>query len=290
MKEITNIELIERYIDGELNSTDATAFEKQIEADPKLKNEVIFQKDMISALQNARRSDLKARLAAIEVSAGFSNIQRFAIAASTLIVGSMIYFGVSEMGTQTEITAETSDEIENITPVVTENIEVTPTNNVVNVVENTLDESVESVEVPKNQNTTVNTNQVTTSNDDLTTAPIIPGIPMDEEDELSIDNIDNEPKGASHLTTRNVVANSGVPIPKMHSAKKKGQLAYEYDKENLDLYGDFNKEYYLYELTGTGNIYLLFNDMYYEITETKSKTPLKEVQDLSIIESLNSQR
>jgi len=289
MKEITNNELIERYLQGDLSSVDSTAFEKQIEGDSKLKNEVDFQRDLISSLKNARSNDLKMRLASIDVSAGFSSVQKFAVAASTLLVGSMIYFGVSEYNsTPVEEQVVSTDDVEMIEPIIADEIE--SFNDAVDkvVVE---EKAVDNSEVEPNEAPTVAVEiqeevkvEGTRNENPMIIAPEIPS----EDDESFVADDVNEPSGANSPTMKSFIDN----IKKnMHAPKKKGQFAYEYDKENLDLYGDFgSKPYYLYELKGTGKLYLKYDLKYFEISETKSRVPLQEIHDVSIIESLNNQR
>ncbi len=289
MKEIINTELIEQYLQGQLNDVDSAAFEQQIDADPNLKNEVDFQRDMISSLENARDSDLKLRMAAIAVGAGFGAVQKFAITASTLVVGSMIFFGISEFNSTTESELiESQGKIETVDIVVSNESEEETVGSINSDV--IIEEELAPVEVASDVNiskplipTVVVENRISNDSQVFDT----PSIPMDD-DEVVVDDINEEPKGANSTTTKSLLEKYDV---NKHPAKKKGQYAYEYDKENLDLYGDFTgKEYYLYELKGTGKIYLLFDAKYYEISETKSRTILMEIQDLSTIESLKSQK
>lgn len=286
MEEITNIELIENYINGNLNGTELASFEQRMDSDPSLKSEVDFQKNVISSIQRARSVDLKMRLAAIEVSAGLSTLQKVGIAASVLILGSVIYFGITEYST-VELKEDVSEvnvvELEtNLTSEVTEEtVDETATLAVVEVIDESL---VESTPVSEK---VIDSKDVSNKAEQNPTVFTVPEIPSEEEEFIS--NATYEaPSGANSTRIKTVMDKNEIVV---HKAAKRRGYFYKYDQENLDLYGDFDgKEYYLYELNGTGKLYLLFDNKYYEISETKSKSRLQEISDSTIIKSLNNQK
>ncbi len=65
-----DIEKIEAYLLNRLEPEEKTAFEKAMNQDPVLAQEVTIQKDAIQAIQQLRKAELKARLNAIEINNG----------------------------------------------------------------------------------------------------------------------------------------------------------------------------------------------------------------------------
>lgn len=288
MKEVKNIELIEKYLSGELSDSESNSFEKLMDADVQLKEEVAFQKDLVSSIQNARRLELKARLAGIDVSAGLTGLQKIGVAASTLLVGSMIYFGVSNYSSEEkQVLVNEETIIENLEepnegfsddvslPVVEEAVIEKESDLPKEDIKSNLDDAI------KNEGVILETASNEIEQQDVS----VPFVPFDNEDDVIVKEA-SEPSSSSYTTMKSLVDKHEIFT---HNSNKPGYF-YQYNKENINLYGDFSgKEYYLYELKGTGKMYLLFNEKYFELTHTKSKKPLKQIQDLSVIESLKNQ-
>ncbi|MBC7923295.1 MAG: hypothetical protein H7Z75_19635 [Ferruginibacter sp.] len=88
---------IEAYLRNELSPTDQMAFEQRVAQDPLLQNEVTLQGEIIAALQQHRRTELKERLNQIDVN-GESRYPSYLIWASLVAVallgvGAWLYLG-----------------------------------------------------------------------------------------------------------------------------------------------------------------------------------------------------
>ena len=67
MSDHNQIERIEKYNAGSMSANDATLFEKDLATDPSLKAENNFQSDIINGLKEYRKTQLKCRLDAIDI-------------------------------------------------------------------------------------------------------------------------------------------------------------------------------------------------------------------------------
>lgn len=90
-------EQIEAYLNGQLPEVEQLAFKDKLQKDPLLKQEVEFQEDIMNALQQYRKVQLKSRLQNIEVApvnnTGFLRLRWGAIAAGIVVVAtSGLYF------------------------------------------------------------------------------------------------------------------------------------------------------------------------------------------------------
>lgn len=67
MEEPNYTDMFEAYWRGELSETEKNHLESLVEQDPALKTEFLLQKDIMDALQNYRKNEIKQRLAAIPI-------------------------------------------------------------------------------------------------------------------------------------------------------------------------------------------------------------------------------
>src|SRR5690606_34168036 len=94
-RKLNHIEQIERYLEGNMSGEELQAFEKLLDKDPMLKSEFQLQEDIISAIKESRKAELKARLDNINVGAyntGISGAKIILTGAITAAVGLGIYF------------------------------------------------------------------------------------------------------------------------------------------------------------------------------------------------------
>ncbi len=96
--------LVSRYLEGELPDIERLDFESQLITDPLLQEEYHMQKDMIEAIKQLRRTELKSKLAQIHVPEPFwfftPGFKIAAISSFTAIVGVATYLYFSTDGTR----------------------------------------------------------------------------------------------------------------------------------------------------------------------------------------------
>lgn len=94
-RKLNHTEQIERYLEGNMSGEELKAFEKLLDKDPMLKSEFELQQDIINAIKESRKAELKARLDNINVGAyntGISGAKIVLTGAITAAIGLGIYF------------------------------------------------------------------------------------------------------------------------------------------------------------------------------------------------------
>ena len=96
-KNIQHPDFIDAYLKHKLSETERLSFERQMQKDPLLQNEVNLQRDIVRSLAEVRKAELKARLNAIPLDtpvAWYGNVKWMAAAltALTIGVGAYLYF------------------------------------------------------------------------------------------------------------------------------------------------------------------------------------------------------
>src|SRR5690348_13754907 len=98
----SDFELLDDYLSNRLNESDKLAFEKKIEGDPELKQELKVQQEFVDGIRNARVAELKSMLNNVPVPP-ISNPTSVLIKAGTwtvvtglVITGVYFYFSGNE--------------------------------------------------------------------------------------------------------------------------------------------------------------------------------------------------
>ena len=86
------IETIDAYLRGDLTPAEVASFETQLEHDPTLSEELAFQKQVVSGLQEARKLELKSRLAQVDVTGAAVNQYGWAKLTGGLIIATILGF------------------------------------------------------------------------------------------------------------------------------------------------------------------------------------------------------
>lgn len=298
-------ETIDSFLRGDLNSAETEAFNKAVSADPKLKQEVSIQKDIIDTVKQHRHQQLKDRLNAIDVKPvgiGFFGSPYVKLAASigivALLVGSFSLFNKNEPAiTAVEskpadvaykpATAETyyltSDEIKKTDSepkmIYSPPTIITPTTKTTT---SATDATVNSSKVAKNSKTQNGASDA--SHSDLAEEPL--------DTDNTIDGINDN----FDMPTMNHGGNtSSISSPQIKvSIVKENNLGYRFFNNQLFLHGNFsNSTYELYELNNkpSKQLFLYFENNYYELIQGKTKvTSLTPITDKAILLQLTQLR
>ena len=279
-------DLIEAYIENRLPEAEKHAFENELKSDTELQKEVSLQKDIINALQEVRKAELKARLSNLPTPSGLTSLQKFGIAAVTLSAGALLTLGLLD-ASKLENTNLTVTSPQPTQEVVIEKTKVEETI----VVE---DKALETIVVE--EATTANEQQSTskkvrktstdknTSNNQQLSSPS-PGM-FELEDASSLEHHSTtSPKNGLGSKEKSDAPSYNTTIE--HSNKK---FMYKYDGENLTLIGDFStKPYTVIESPShkTAELYLSFDGKYYEIRESKKAVDLVPIQNAALLKELS---
>lgn len=277
---------IDDYLSGKMGESDKLSFENQINNNSLLKQELSFQRDIITSLKGARNLELKARLNAIDV-AGVSTgahvgwkIAAGLVIATGLFTASYLYFkNTTQVITSQPIAVDTAQKT-----IVSEKTITTEVEKRKETVSQIVSESTTSPE----ESTIINKK-------DKTPNPIVkkysdvrfdvPVVPHTEQD------LHTEANAASpneNLATENKQIKSAVEVALDHKSEFK--FHYRYFNNKLYLLCDFgSKPYDLIELNRkkTRTLYLFFDKNYYELKDNQSDaTALKIIKNNTIIKQL----
>jgi hypothetical protein len=290
---MTNSELINAYLDNELNEAERLQFEERLRLEPDLKEELSLHEDIIEGIRNTRKAELKHRLNQVDVGghSGWSTAQVLGTIAIIAAGVTAVYFLYPENESQNNIetTRETvnnelrSDEsIEKPAEVIQaekEDIESTQT----------VDEP-EEAEVYSDKNVAVEENQEVTTGE-------AERQPEDKRPVVapSFDNGDAErsdvkaPDGA--ILGEMVTGDSRVDVEVIRNMPNR-DFHYTFEDETLKLYGDFDNDLYeIFEFNSDKGQrwFLSYEDKYYSLDATATGImPLTEIEDNKLLDVLKN--
>ena len=93
-------EQIDNYHSGQMSAEEIASFESKLSSDPALKAESDFQKEIVNGLKEYRKTQLKARLDAVDLTPSWMEfaqqstlMKSFGGVAIATLIGAGIYFG-----------------------------------------------------------------------------------------------------------------------------------------------------------------------------------------------------
>ncbi|QNL21140.1 hypothetical protein HZR84_04030 [Hyphobacterium sp. CCMP332] len=290
---------IEKYISGEMTSEELRSFENEMDNNSELKEEVSFQKDVISALKMERKAALKARLNNVKIPSPYSSYYTAGIASVALISG-IVFFSTfwpmeeenmiplkEELTEIAETTPENSDEIIN---------EIIPESESTNDIENEAilngekDKSEEMVSGRIIEKEVISENPARLKTENKALNIITPKAPEPLSDTgISKSDLDND-KDDLINTDKRETNKVEVEIKTSNDYK----FHYQYYNNKLFLYGDFSKSpYELIELNrdDSKKLYMYFSGKYFALeTNQMDIAKLSPIRDKIIIKGLDNLR
>ncbi|MEP5612398.1 MAG: hypothetical protein ABJP45_09125 [Cyclobacteriaceae bacterium] len=306
MPQKNQIERIEEYHSGNMSPEETASFEKELNSDPSLKAESNFQSDIINGIKEYRKTQLKTRLNAIDVSPGWMEfaqqsalVKSFGGLAVATAIGSGVYFLAETKENPTiKPTGEVVAHAEMNVPAAKEiQFELTlpalPATDLADRVEVTRKVGTEetSVDQVQPQTSTVVENSPTEEantqkNKEETFAP---SFSAPDVAEIS----DNKEIGSATLDEVPSIATATEgelkPIEVESKNSKSNKIKYKYFDGKLFLNGNFNEEpYEILEINSASGrrIYLLHMKKYYEVKLNDRLSELPEVRDIKLIQEL----
>ena len=290
-------ETIDSFLRGDLSSAEVTAFNEGLAADPKLQQEVSFQRDIIDSVKQNRHQQLKNRLDSIDikpVGIGFYSSPYFKLAASigvvAFIVGTFSFFNTTEDNNADIVESnETGIEYTEKSSVKQPLIASEENTNSNSKVENTT--SAPAVEHIDSKATTVSkTNSKPQKGTPNTTYEDLSEEPMDSENTIEGINENFDMPTADHGGNTSNISSPQIKV----SIVKENNLGYRFFNNQLFLHGNFsNSTYELFELNNkpSKQLFLYFEKNYYELIQGKTKiTSLTPITDKAILIQLNQLR
>lgn len=279
--EMNEIEKIDDYITGRLSGKEKEDFEKQMEANPSLREDVALQQQIAEGIRKARVAELKRMLNNVPVGGNGWGPGKIAATALTAgLVASALYFYLG----QDPVSETSASKVETAQPAQTDKKEVaTEPTSVAAQPDKTKVESVESSSTPtKNQPIKEEAKPV-----NPVRKPSLDVVDPTEDLEAGKDNPTND------LTSQPSV----VEVSKMEvvtsAADRKYKFHYQFRDSKLMLFGPFDKELYeVLEIHGDSHaVFLFYKSNYYLLDEKQSKiSPLTPIKDAQLLQRLREYR
>ncbi|MCE7864485.1 MAG: hypothetical protein DYG99_13165 [Bacteroidetes bacterium CHB5] len=278
---MSNFDLIDDYLTNRLSEAQKESFEQQLAADPSLKADVEFQRQIIESVKSARAAELKSMLNNIPISpvSKFTSLKVAAgIVGGALLIGSVYLF--NSKGPDEPIT-EPIDSV-----VITEN-EFIPSD-------------VNGFEEEREEATTTHAQQKETNSKTETTvkAPAV-------KKEVAKPTLEVIDPSAELVGSTSSPVNHGATIPTtpvtevkslevaIDGSNRKYKFHYQFTAGKVVLYGSFDDSLYeIIELNGGKHaVYLYYQGKYYKLDDQATDiTPLQVVTDKSILNKLENYR
>lgn len=283
-------EIIESYLTGKMSGGEKSLFESAMMQDPLLRSEVALQKDVVSALSDFRKAELKARLNKIDVGAANNSFVNGKIAAGICLLALLgagtfyVFSSEKEEIQQIAVVEEKADmqkpepETQGIEEIVIEEpVQSESKKNVVLKQSTTKSYSVKPLDKKEDQEEI-----------EVTPEVVLPRVLPVSNDAGDLSGTVNVPKGD---VTSSTSAISSKPAVYCEKGNRK-DFHYKYFNNKLYLYGDFNEDLVEFlELNSNKrkNVYLHYNKNYYLLNQNQiERAPLVKINDTEVIKQLEA--
>ena len=280
----TQPDKIDHYLRNEMSPAEVKDFESLISESPELKAEVNFQKNIVEGLQEYRKSQLKSRLAQIEVGPSTSLWQSsYAKIAGAVSVAAVIGIGAYVLSSDPEEAPQemisSGGPLNIVQPSVPEVSEFT----VIEKSEPARSVASEPKEKVAEPTIEVVEETIDESKKEFSLAVSVPGDQkIQEEQGFEVPGIKEE-----LVEIEGEASKTQLEVEQQPSSDNK--LSYRYFGGKLSLYGDFSgSPYEILEInTNKGRaVYLFFESKYFAISPTNEIVELDILDDPEVIEQL----
>lgn len=275
---------IEQYLQGSLSAEEVKTFEQEMQSNPEIQSEVNMQKNIIEAIKQTKRMELKASLSQINPSYVSPLTQKIAIAAVSLLTVSLVSVGiystiakndVIDIKEDTQIVIATEKQVNpDVENVLSKEKNTTTENTELAVQELSQSTSTAKVKTPSNKNNPISKSSSTSSsnttlNQKKSFDPLALGQDSGDDNDISAKNGRIETDKSSNTIENSKVDYSVDPNYDF--------LGYKYDGKNLQLLGKFAGEAYIVEKK-MNLLVLRYNNKIYQIIESNKVERLDKHQ------------
>jgi hypothetical protein len=289
-----DFDILDEYAGNRLNPEDRAAFEKQLESDAELKNELSLQREIIEGVRTARKAELKKMLNDVPLSSipseGMSTALKLGlwVVAAGLVASSAYFYFNREDSTlaQSPVTNEIKEESTQ-DAVVTEP-EVTTESN--------------QDEQPAQEQPVQPQPKASEKQADVTPAPKASSTEKVEEQQAvepsTLDVFDpsqdaeNVDQAAADENGPKISTKSSIAV--VTEVDKRYNFHYQFRDNKLFLYGSFEKNFYeIMEFFSNNKrtMFLYYKDNYYLLNDADEKVkPLAPINDAALLKKLRDYR
>lgn len=276
------LEMMDDYLSNRLNAEDKAVFEKQVQADPQLAQELNIQKGLVEGLKQARVAELKSMLNNIPVSPVSGGSSLLTKVGTWVVVAGLVITGIYFYSTQEEDTASGTKKIAGQTPEVQpEVVEVPETES------EAAPEKQEEPATPVDKTEKKKADQKPEVTEPATAKPDV-FVPADETDE---ETKKYEREQMENIKEAFVTSSIVVETDTM---SKKYSFHYVFRDSKLILYGAFEKNVYeILEFIGDEKrtVVLFYKSNYYLLDIDKTEaTRLSPIRDPKLLKMLKTHR
>lgn len=282
MSETNYFRLIEAYFEGNISPADKAMLDAKISSDPLVKAEFDLQQNIVKGISNARKQELKSRLASIDlpIHTGIltgSGVKWLAgTVAGVTIFGSLLYWSLISFD-------------DNIKPIdIKINQEIAFNDNSLadfpKLIEENNDTEEEKVFKTRSSKAKISKEKTEVVKEEKdATAKVQPQALMSYEDDKLFTNQNED--NLENIANREVAHNRAdkTEIEFLDAIEEKDNFHYRYYNSKLYLYGDFNEmPYQIIELNDKGKkqLFLSHNEEVYIIKDNTTEiTELRKLQD-----------
>ncbi|UII26968.1 hypothetical protein LVD15_00595 [Fulvivirga maritima] len=316
---MSEVEKIDAYFGNEMTEAEKMDFENSVQNDPSLKKEFEFQNDIVNALRENRKAELKAMLNKVPVSGSMSAGSSFSVGKiASLIVGAAI-MGISVYFLTNSDAAESTATIST-----TENQPVKPETLLEPAISNeksNSDEeliSIESEQASSSESNEANvqnfsdeqsspeksednmTSVSSTTNNTEATQNVVVSKPEINKPVLSNfndaqNNADSLEAPGGSLVNKTYKEQKSIEV-EIEEGSKRHNFHYHFVDGKLFLLGDFDKNLYeILEINTDSDkaIFLYYKDQYYSLDKQQEKiealTPIKDNSLVAKLERIRSE-
>ncbi len=292
-----DLELLDQYVSNRLAAQERTAFEKKLEADSSLKQELQVQQRVVEKLREARVSELKTMFNSIptsELETGGSSVgTKVALwAAVAAVTGAGVYFYLTSGNNDASPDLSAQEQITNQVP--QGNDEVEPPASSKDEEPTTSDEKPSAQALNPPQDKSENTSDTPQVQDGVTTEESAKGpARLDVFDPTEEDKQPSNAKSPGNVRESAPLHKSSIAV-EFDSDNKRYDFHYQFKDGKLLMYGTFEKN--LYEIMeffsdNKRTVFLYYKDNYYLLNEEDDNVkPLTPINDPLLLKKLKDYR
>lgn len=294
-RKLNHTEQIERYLEGNMSGEELKAFEKLLDKDPMLKSEFELQQDIINAIKESRKAELKARLDNINVGAyhtGISGAKIVMTGAITVAIGLGVYFYSQDKAEESPNEVIEQPIVEDINAFIQleEKNELASSSQAEQldqpIARNTIAEEAVMEEIEEEIN---EEEEATTT---VATPEVTPPTPIEAFEDR--EGLSTEVKVPTNKLEESLISTEVTAVEVGNEEENTNSFHYKFYNNKLYLYGDFkNIPYELIELnTVSGkSVYLYYKGNFYYLEPNQMEmSPLNQIKDQNLLGELEGLR
>lgn len=293
-------EQIDNYHSGRMTPDEVTSFESQLSSDPSLKAESDLQKEIIDGLSHYRKTQLKARLDAVDLTPSWIEfaqqstlMKSFGGVAVATLIGTGVFFYAEKGEDLNTISSIEIDAPQYEKPEVIWNLGLEEIEKEEQVREESSSRQAQTLSIVESKSEEIvkedNANETFDSKEESKTQAFTPSFEapsansVDDEEAMDVSGLDELPEESAAEVNE-------TPINVETEITKNIVVKYKYYDGKLFLSGDFDRApYEILEINSASGrrIYVRYLNKYYKVGVTDKLSELPVVSDTEVIAELD---